>query len=138
MRGLVTGAAGRTLVGVQRGEERVEPRARLGRADAAERGEDDGQKGATDVLAAGFVLVVLRLGPGYEDRFGVVRGGAHVGRAEGTGNGAVDGDDERSEVEGGDDDVDFGATIGARAEAFLRVDAGLDEDAGGLGDDVDE
>ena len=41
MRGLVTGAAGRTLVGVQRGEERVEPRARLaalGRADAAERG----------------------------------------------------------------------------------------------------
>ena len=31
MRGLVTGAAGRTLVGVQRGEERLEPRARLGR-----------------------------------------------------------------------------------------------------------
>ena len=57
MRGLVTGAAGRTLVGVQRGEERVEPRARLGWADAAERGEDDGQKGATDVLAPTAHLV---------------------------------------------------------------------------------
>ena len=68
MRGLVTGAAGRTLVGVQRGEERVEPRARLGRADAAERGEDDGQKCATDVPSAGFVLIVLRLRGSYHLR----------------------------------------------------------------------
>ena len=58
--GIMSRAAGEPLRHVEVGEEGVDVNARVAGAQAEEGGEDDGQESASELDAAGEVLLVLR------------------------------------------------------------------------------
>ena len=80
----------------------------LGRADAAEGGEDDREEGAALSDAASEVFVVLLEGAGVENVGGAGGGGGGVGGEEGAGDCDVDGGDGRGAVVGCNDEVNLG------------------------------
>ena len=95
----------------------------LRRAEAAERGEDNGQEGPLLSDAAGEVLVVLLPGARGEEGGGIVGGGAGVGWEQRAGDGDVDGGDRGVGGEEGDDEVDLrAAPPGGVGEVRLDVE----------------
>ena len=101
--GVAGGAAGGEFGGVGVGEEGVEVMDGLGRADAAKRGEDDGEEGAALSDAASEVFVVFLEGAAIKEVGGADGGGGGVGGEEGTGDGDVDGGDGGGAVVSGNE-----------------------------------
>ena len=119
-------ARGRALGGVSLGEEGVQVVHGLRRAESAEGGEDDGEKGALLGDAPGEVLVVLLGGARGEDGGGVLGGGLDVGGEQRAGDGDVDGGDGRVGRVEGDDEVNLrGGPAGGAGEAATEVVEGV-------------